>query len=256
MAKSFASILIGCAIDDGFIKSEYQPVTDYVPELKKNGFDKVQIKHLLQMTSGMDYAEPGFPTGLHSHFYYGDNLEERCLELELEEEPGMRFLYKSGEAQLLGLILSRVIKPRTITYYMQEKLWDPLGMEHDGRWTIDSEENGLEKTFCCIASNARDFSKLGRLYLNKGNWNGKQVVSEEWVNKSTQIDSSDGSAWYYQYQLWIASKESRAFYALGHLGQMMYIDPTTNVIIVRLGKDFDLDKEEWLEIFAFLSKIV
>jgi CubicO group peptidase (beta-lactamase class C family) len=127
------------------------------------------------------------------------------------------------------------------------------GMEHDALWTIDNEENGLEKTFCCIASNARDFSKLGRLYLNKGNWNGKQIVSEDWVNKSTRVDSSDGSAWYYQYQWWIASKGSGVFYALGHLGQMMYIDPLNKVIIVRLGKDFDLDKDDWLEIFAYLS---
>ena len=254
MAKSFLSILIGCAIDDGLIQSVEQPVTDFVPELSENGFGKVKIKHLLQMTSGMDYTESDNPFGIHVNFYYGSNLEEKLSDLKLNDEPGKRFVYKSGENQLLGLILSRAVKPKTITAYMQEKLWEPLGMEYDGFYSVDQEDNGLEKTFCCISAAARDYAKFGRLYLNKGNWNGKQIVSQNWVEQSTRIDTSEGSAWFYQYQWWLSSKEAGAYMANGHLGQYVYVSPQKKLIIVRLGKsNGDLNHEKWLELFAFLS---
>ncbi len=254
MVKSFLSILIGCAIDDGRIKSVDQPVTDYVPELKKNGYEKVKIKHLLQMTSGMDYNESDNPFGLHAHMYYCSNLEEKLIELQLNEEPGKRFIYKSGENQLLGLILSRVLKPKTITTYMQEKLWEPLGMEYNGLFSIDREDEGLEKTFCCISAAAIDYAKLGRLYLNKGNWNGQQIVSRSWVVESTKIDTSEGSSINYKYQWWLSSREKGAFMASGHLGQYVYVSPQNQLIIVRLGKsNGDLYHEKWLDLFAFLS---
>ncbi|NWF88408.1 MAG: serine hydrolase [Ignavibacteriaceae bacterium] len=254
MAKSFLSILIGCAIDDGLIKSVEQPVTDFIPELKKNGFDNVKIKHLLQMTSGMDYKESDNPFGIHVKFYYGDNLEERLLNLELKEEPGKKFIYKSGENQLLGLILSRAIKPKTITAFMQEKLWEPLGMEYDGLYSLDNEKNGLEKTFCCMSAAAKDYAKFGRLFLNNGNWNGRQIISQNWVEQSTRIDTSEGSAWFYQYQWWLSTKESGAYLANGHLGQYVYVSPPNKLIIVRLGKSQgSLNYENWQELFAFLS---
>jgi len=254
IAKSVTSILIGCAIDDGYIKSEEQFVTDFVPELESNGFNKVTLKNLLQMTSGMDYTESDNPFGIHPHFYYGNNLENKLINLELKNKPGEKFEYKSGDYQLLGLILSRAIKPLTITGYFHRKLWEPLGMENDGLWNTDSDTNGLEKTFCCIAASARDYAKIGRLYLNNGIWNGKQLISKNWVEKSTQIDTSDGSAWYYQYGWWLSTKEPNAFSANGHLGQYIYINPRTNVIIVRLCKDNGkFYNEKWLELFKFLS---
>lgn len=235
MAKSFTSMLIGCAIQDGLIKSVEEPVTNYVPELKKQGFDKLTIKNLLQMTSGIDFKENYYnPFGDVAKLYYGTNLRKQVCSFELKSEPGKKFNYNSGDSQLLGLVLERALKNQNITHYMQEKIWTPLGMEYNGSWSIDRKKNGMEKTFCCLNATAIDFAKIGRLYLNKGNWNGHQIISEQWVNESTKIETSNGSLDYYQYN-WYVSKES--FEAIGLLGQMLYVNPVKKLIIVRLGKD-------------------
>jgi CubicO group peptidase (beta-lactamase class C family) len=257
MAKSFLSILIGCAIDDGYIRSVDQPVTDFVPELAANGFERVAIRHLLQMTSGMDYVENDNPFGIHPRFYYTTHLEDEILKLKLHGEPGQRYSYKSGENALLGLILTRALKTKTITDYMQERLWEPLGMEYNGAWSLDHTGDGLEKTWCCLSATARDFAKFGRLYLNHGNWNGKQIVSQSWVEQSTKIDTSEGSPWNYQYQWWLVSKDSSAYMAIGHLEQYLYVDPAKQLIVVRLGKSpGNLERQDWLSILTFLSEEV
>lgn len=254
MAKSFLSVLAGCAIADGYLKSVDQPVTDFVPELKEKGFATVTLKHLLQMTSGIDYAENDFPLGLHVRFYYTDRLEQEILNLRLRERPGTRFIYKSGDAYLLTLALKRALGGKSITAYMQERLWHPLGMEYDGIWSIDHAPDGLEKTGCCLAATARDFAKFGRFYLNKGLWNGQRIVSEAWVTESTRIDTSAGSAWNYQRLWWLLAKDRPDFMANGHLGQFLYINPSAGVIIVRLGQSMGgLSRDEWTQVFMSLS---
>ena len=116
MAKSVTSILIGCAIDEGLIKSVDEPITNYIPELKKNGFDKVTIKHLLQMTSGIKFNESYVnPFGDAASFYYGLNLRKEIGKMKLKTEPGKKFEYVSGNTQLLGLVLERSLKEKTIT---------------------------------------------------------------------------------------------------------------------------------------------
>lgn len=252
VAKSICSILIGCAIDDSLIKSVDEPITNYIPELKKNGFEKVSIKHVLQMTSGLDFNESYVnPFGHAATFYYGLNLRKAISDLKLSVQPGTQFDYVSGNTQLLGLILERALKTRTVTDYLQEKLWSPLGMEFDASWSIDSKKSGLEKTFCCLNARARDFAKIGSLYLHNGNWKGKQIVSEKWVRESTKYDSSEGSAWYYQYQWWLPSANGD-YMAHGILGQYIYVNPEKKIVIVRLGEDEG--KAEWGEIFMALSK--
>lgn len=251
MAKSVMSLLIGCAIDDGLIRSVQDPVTLYIPELKKHGFDKVNIEHLLQMTSGLKFSE-GYanPFGEVATFYYGRNLRKAIRKLKLKYDPGKQFDYASGNPQLLGLILERALKTKTVTEYFQEKLWRPLGMEYDGSWSIDKKKNGLEKTFCCINARARDFAKLGRLYLDKGNWNGKQIVPEQWVKESTRIDTAKGSPWYYQYQWWLPT-HTGDFMAQGILGQYIYVNPSKNLVIVRLGRG--TGKVNWADVFISLA---
>lgn len=251
MAKSVTSMLIGCAIADGFISSVHDPVTRYIPELRKNGFDQVTIEHLLQMTSGLHFNEGYYnPLGHVATFYYGRRLREATLKLKLETEPGQRFAYASGNTQLLGLILDRVLQGETITEYLDRKIWQPLGMEYDASWSIDRKEGGLEKTFCCLNARARDFAKLGRLYLHQGNWEGKQLVPATWVQQSTQIDTAHGSEEYYQYQWWLPTPNGD-FLARGILGQYIYVHPAKNLIIVRLGKKV---KANWPKRFVQLAK--
>lgn len=253
MSKSVISMLIGCAIEDKLIESVHDPVTKYIPEMQKNGFDKVTIEHVLQMTSGLKFTESyNNPFGHAAAFYYGRNLKKQIFKLKLKNKPGESFEYKSGNTQILGLILERALKDKTVSEYFEEKIWQPLGMEFDASWSIDQKKNGIEKTFCCINARARDFAKLGRLYLNKGNWNGKQIVSENWVSQSTKVDSSNGSAWYYQYQWWLPSKNGD-FMARGYLGQYIYVHPEKNLIIVRMGKKYG--KVDWYEFIPSIAQI-
>jgi CubicO group peptidase (beta-lactamase class C family) len=252
MAKSITSILIGCAIDDKLIQSVNEPITNYIPELKENGFEKVSIEHLLQMTSGLDFNENySSPFGDAATFYYGTNLRKAISKMKLKAAPGEQFEYVSGNTQLLGLVLERALKGKTITSYLEEKIWKPLEMEFGASWSLDRTKNGLEKTFCCINARARDYAKIGRLYLNKGQWNGKQIVSENWVTQSTKVDTTNGSEWYYQYQWWLPTPTGD-FMAQGILGQYIYVHPKKNLIIVRLGKT--TGKADWWDILAMLGQ--
>ena len=237
MAKSFLSALVGCAIKDGYIKSDEESITNYLPEMKKNGFEKVKIFHLLQMTSGLKFNEGYFnPFSQVAGFYYGRKLEKRCTKLKLKAEPGTAFEYTSGSSQLLGLVLKRALGNISLTEYLQKKIWSPLQMEYDASWNIDQNKNGTEKAFCCINARAIDYAKFGRLYLKKGNWQGAQIVPEEWVYKSTHPQKLQGSAAYYQYQWWMNSVSDGDFMAEGILGQYIYVNPKKNIVIVRLGK--------------------
>lgn len=252
VAKSFTSALIGCAINDGLIKSVNEPITNYIPELKENGFDKVTIRHVLLMTSGLKFNESYFnPFGDAATFYYGRKLRKSISKMQLEAEPGTEYEYQSGNTQLLGLILERALKTKTITQYLQEKIWTPLQMETPASWSIDKKKDGLEKTFCCINATAIDFAKFGRLYLNKGNWNGQQLVPQAWVEESTKLDTSEGSVPYYQYQWWLA-RPGEDFFAEGILGQFIYVYPKKNLIIVRLGSSYG--NVNWRRIFVKLSE--
>jgi CubicO group peptidase (beta-lactamase class C family) len=206
------------------------------------------------MTSGIDYAENDFPFGIHVRFYYTNRLEQEILGLRLKERPGTRFAYKSGDALLLTLALKRALGGKDITHYMQERIWDSLGMEADGIWSIDHASDGLEKASCCLAATARDFAKLGRLYLNKGLWEGRRIVPEDWVRGSTRIDTSNGSAWNYQHLWWLIARDRPDFMANGHLGQFLYVNPSAGIIIVRLGRSMGgLNREEWTQVFISLS---
>ncbi len=257
MAKSFLSLLVGCALDDGFLRSIDQPVTDFVPELAPRGFAAVTLKHLLRMRSGMDYSENDNPFGIHARFYYTNRLEEEILKLRLLEPPGGRFAYRSGDAFLLTLALRRALGGKSITEYTQERIWTPLGMEYDGSWSIDHAPGGLEKTGCCLAATARDFAKFGRLYLNRGIWDGRRIVSDGWVADSTEFDSRAGATREYGYMWWPVVPGRPAFMATGHLGQFLYVDPAAKVIIVRLGEGTGgMSRERWKELFLSLSTAI
>lgn len=257
MAKSVVSMLIGCAIEDGFITSVDQPVTDFMPEMKKNGWDKVTVEHVLQMTSGMDFSESYVnPFGTAAKFYYGRRLYRNTERLKLQREPGTQFEYVSGNTQLLGIILERSLRAkgdqRSMTQYLNDKLWQPLGMEYPSSWSVDRKNDGIEKAFCCINAPARDLAKLGSLYLHKGNWQGQQLVPSEWVERSTRVDTTNGSAQRYQYQWWLPSADGD-FMAQGILGQFVYVDPSRDLVIVRLGTKYA--GVAWPNIFRNVAKL-
>lgn len=254
MTKSIFSILVGCAVEDGYFKSLDQPVTDFVPELRGRGFDAVTIRHLLQMTSGINYAESDWPFGIHARFYYTNQLVREILNLRLAEKPGTRFSYKSGDAFLLALALERALGGKSITDYMQARLWTPMGMESDGYWSIDHEPDGLEKVGCCLTATARDLAKFGQLFINKGVWNGHRIVSTGWIERASRSDATAGASWEYQYLWWRVAPNSPAVVAKGHLGQFLYVDPATKLVIVRLGNSLGhLSVEEWDKLFASIS---
>ncbi|MES2779043.1 MAG: serine hydrolase [Bacteroidota bacterium] len=250
MAKSYTSALIGCAIDDGLILNVNEPITKYIPEMTKNGFDKVTIKHLLQMTSGIKFNESYYnPFGDAASFYYGRKLDKRCMKLKLAAQPGTRFEYTSGSTQLLGLVLARALKTESITQYFERKLWKPMNMEFSGSWSLDKKD-GREKTFCCINARTRDFAKFGRLFLNKGNWNGTQLVSSSWVEESTKADRSDGGEAFYKYQWWLEDNTNQ-YCAQGHLGQYIFVDKAKKIIVIRLGSGYG--KIDWTYIASSLA---
>ena len=238
MAKSVVSMLIGTALADGYIRDVQQPVTDFIPELKPNGFDKVTIEHVLQMTSGIDFTESYVnPFGTVAKFYYGRNLTKYTLNLRLERAPGTQWEYVSGDTQLLGLLLTRA-------------LWTPLGMEYASSWSTDRKKDGIEKAFCCINAPARDFAKLGSLYLKKGQWRGSALIPADWVATSTTPDRRDGGVTFYRYQWWMPSGEGD-FHAEGILGQYVYVDPKRDLVMVRLGSsNAGLD---WAQVFRSLA---
>lgn len=251
VAKSYTSALIGCAIDDGLILNVNEPITKYIPEMTQNGFDKVTIRHLLQMTSGIAFNESYYnPFGDAATFYYGRQLDEKTIKLKLARQPGTQFEYTSGSTQLLGLVLTRALKTESVTQYFERKLWKPMNMEFSGSWSIDKKD-GMEKTFCCINARARDFAKFGRLYLNKGNWNGTQLVSSAWVEESTKADRNEGGVPYYKYQWWLETDNPNQYCAQGHLGQYIFVDKVKNIIIIRLGSGYG--NIDWTNIASSLA---
>jgi len=249
VAKSFASALVGIAIQEGYIHSEADPITDYLPELAERDprFKDIQVRHLLQMASGLRYDDDRLLLPEDDNLTYGfDDLRHLALaETQVVAPPGQTFVYNNYNPLLLGLILERATG-RPVTAYLQEKIWTPLGMEFDGSWSLDAEKNGFEKMESGINARAIDFAKLGRLYLNGGRWNGVQVVPADWVAASTR-DSRliQGAPIYYGYMWWgeRCNPDSQDFYAFGDRGQIVYVSPGSRLVIVRHGDGASLEGE-------------
>ena len=254
-AKSFASALVGIAIEEGHIGSVEDPITEYIPELKGPGMDEITIRHLLTMSSGLKYSGEGGgggPLGDDAKTYYDPNLRELALTVEPEVEPGTRWEYNNYHPLLLGMILERATDRPVATYFSQ-KIWQPLGMEADGSWSLDSEASGFEKMESGINGRAIDFAKFGRLYLNGGEWNGKQVVPTRWVDESTQVDTITDPADFYEYFWWVdvTRPERGRFLARGNLGQFIYVVPDKDLVIVRFGEDFGYNR--WPELLRSIA---
>lgn len=240
MAKSIVSLLVGIAVEEGFIQSVDQPVGDFLTEFHEGGKSGVTIRHLLEMSSGLSWDEAySSAFSMTTKGYYGKDLSSLVLNQELVKEPGKFYDYKSGNTQLLALILEKATHQKLSTY-ASEKLWKPLGANEDAWWSLD-KTNGVEKAYCCFNSNARDFARLGQLVLFNGNWYGRQLVSESWLKHSlapsVHLTDSDGKpADYYGWQWWLMNYQGRqVWYMRGINGQYVIIIPETRTVIVRLG---------------------
>lgn len=244
MAKSIVSLLAGCAWDDKLIGSFSQPVSDYLPYFKNYG-KNLTLHDLLTMSAAFEWDEN--EQGIFSPItrsYYGDDLTKIVDRLKPGGEPGKTFDYQSIATQVIALVIETVTgKP--ISTYASEKIWTPIRAEQDALWSLD-RKNGTEKAFCCYNSTARDFARLGQLILNRGRWEGKQLVSEAYLEKALQPDTTLRSAYgpgpnhCYGYQFWILEYEGMTIpYLRGIRGQYVFALPELNAVVVRLGRERD-----------------
>ncbi len=253
-AKSFVSALIGVAITDGSIESVDDPVIKYIPEIAGRGLDEMTIRDLLLMNSGIryqyNYELPFYlhPFGDDSLTYYSTDMRKTALRVEADGTPiGKVFHYNNYHLLLEGLILERSTG-MTVSEYMQEKIWKPMGAEYPASWSLDSEESGFEKMESGINARAVDYARFGSIFLHNGFWNGAQILSEEWIYESTSPIQRDlghevlnDGKWYYKYH-WAGLQNvdgTYDYYAHGHFEQLVYVAPRKNVVIVRLGDQTD-----------------
>jgi len=186
VTKSVTSLLVGIAVDEGHIKSVHDPVTDYIPELKNKDsrFQKLTIEHLLNMQSGLRFKESYTnPFKDMARLYYGRNQLGFIKNLKFDRDPGEKYEYNSVSTAILGIVLERAIN-RSYAEYLEEKIWKPLGMEYDASVSLDDKKHRSTKSYIGLNATAIDLAKIGRLYMNGGSWEGKQIVSKEWVDKS------------------------------------------------------------------------
>ncbi len=239
MAKSITGMLVGCALKDGLIKSVDEPVANYIDEFKVGDLQKITIKHLLTMSSGLAFKEDyssmfSWP----AEAYYGPDVNGLTIkQSKPETEPGKIWFYKGGDTQLLGIILKK-ITGKPVAQYASEKLWKPLGAEQPAFWSLD--EFGMEKVSCCWYSNAKDFARIAKLMMNEGNWNGQQIIDSAYIKEALTpadlLDRKGNKSQQYGYQWWLMKHKGHdVFYARGIRGQYIFAIPDTKTIVVRLG---------------------
>jgi CubicO group peptidase (beta-lactamase class C family) len=234
VAKSFTSTLIGAAIQDGYIKSIDDMVSDYIPDLKGSAYDNVTIAQLLTMTSGVawneDYADPNSDVArFNSHTAEPgmDVTVSYMRQLQAEAEPGTKWVYKTGETNLIGVLASSAAN-KPLAEYLSEKIWKPFGMQQDATWLLGS--TGHEISGCCVQAATRDYARFGLFMLGGGIAGGKQVLPEGWITEAThkQVDIGVPGRGY-GYQWW--TLDDGAYMAQGIFGQSIFIDPNRQLVI-------------------------
>jgi len=248
VAKSFTSTLVGLSLADGKIRSLDDPISDYIPELKRTGYDGVPIKAILQMSSGVRFTEryqPGRYSDMDLMFERGMIDETAPLDSYLKGLPrvlpvGAKFAYKGSDTQALGWLV-RSVTGESLADYLSDKIWQPLGMERDAFWNIDMPGPlGMEAAFTCLNATLRDFGRFGLMFLNRGRANGKQIVPSEWVEQATtpqSVQVKSGmlgkiSPLGYGYQWWTFPDDG-AFAAEGIYFQFIFVNPKENLVIVK-----------------------
>ncbi len=250
MTKSVVAILVGIAVDKGLIKDIDADVTKYLPELKKGAYKGVTIRQVLEMRSGVDYeesydfAKPGIAATNHVEALVKNVVRfvDVAKTIKRAHKPGEVFAYKTIDTAVLGLLLERV-SGQKLAHFMAENLWEPLGAEHDGFFIMDGEP-GVGREFSGAGFNAtlRDFARFGKMMLHGGEIDGRRIVSEEWVKAASKPAGDEHEVVDYGYQFWTVS-HTPAYSAIGLQGQFVFVDPSTNTVIVKLSY-FPLDVDE------------
>jgi CubicO group peptidase (beta-lactamase class C family) len=235
VAKSFTSTLVGAALRDGHIKSMDDKVSDYIPQMKGSAYDAVSIRQLLTMTSGVkwneDYADPNADVAKfnnHKPDDGSDALVSYMRQLPREVPAGTRWLYSTGETNLVGVLVSQAVK-KPLSQYLQEKLWQPLGMEQQATWILS--RTGHEISGCCIQAAARDYARFGQFIADGARINGQSLVPDGWLAEATTARTPIGQPGRgYGYQWW--TYDDGTFAARGIFGQGIFIDPQRKLVIV------------------------
>lgn len=260
MTKSIVSILIGCALQEGRIKSMDDQITAYLPELKGGGYDGVTIRQILQMRSGVDYEErydfgnPGIAARNHEHSLVQNvtRFADMGRTIPRAHPPGEHWQYKTLDTAILGWLLERVSGGSTLAAYAAQRLWEPLGAERDGFFIMDGPP-GVGREFSGAGFNAslRDFARIGQMMLQDGVADGRRIVPADWVQASTTARPGPGPDPGYGYQWWIPNGHS--FQALGLQGQYIFVDRTTRTVVVKLSYFPPANEAAGVETAAFLQ---
>ena len=237
VAKSIVTSMLGKAIMEGKIKSLDQPVSDFFKEYKNGLASELTVGDLASMSSGMKWNEKYYSViNITSESYFTDDLRSVILGQEIENKPGKGFRYSSGDTQLLAMIIEKATGT-SLSNYLSQKFWDPMGAENLALWQIDSKESGMEKAYCCIAATARDFARFGKLYIDKGKWGDTEILDSSFVELSLNPVFDDSP--FYGYGWWLYEYEGKKVFTMnGHRGQFVISFPDENIIIVRQG-DFN-----------------
>ncbi len=237
VAKSIVTSMMGKAIMEGKIKSLNQPVSDFFEEYNDGIASELTVGDLASMSSGMKWSEKYYSViNITSESYFTDDLRSVILRQEIENKPGQAFRYSSGDTQLLAMVIEKATGT-SLSDYLSQKFWSPMGAETLALWQIDSKESGMEKAYCCIAATARDFARFGKLYIDKGKWGDTEILDSSFVELSLKPVFDDSP--FYGYGWWLYEYEGKKVFTMnGHQGQFIISFPDENIIIVRQG-DFN-----------------
>ena len=243
VSKSFVSALVGIAVSEGKIQSIADPVTRYVPELAGSAYDGVRIKDVLQMSSGArwseDYSDPHSDVVRFGHAVaFGGSLDAFAATLPREQAPGTYLRYNSMDTQVLGMVLRRATG-MSLSAYLSTRLWKPVGMQDDAYYLTDRK--GVEFAAGGLNATLRDYARLGLLYAHFGNWQGTQIIPQEWVRASITPDApqlmpgrraSSTEIWGYGYHWWVPDLRGD-FVAVGIFNQFVYVNPAERLVIAK-----------------------
>ena len=233
IAKSITSTLVGAAIKDGAIKSLDDPVTRYIAGLRGSAYDDVTVRQLLTMTSGVRWDEDYTDINSDVARLYAtppdpgyDMTVSYVRKLPREATPGTKWVYKTSETNLIGVLVTAATK-KTLADYLSEKIWRPYGMERDAEWMID--DVGSEQGGCCLAMTLRDLGRFGQFILEGAKIGGVSIVPDTWLAEATRNQIASVGTGSYGYQWW--PRDDGTFEGRGIFGQTLHIDPKRRLVI-------------------------